>query len=151
MSGRDLPLINACLNGLATVLLCTGFGFILKKKIAAHRTCMLSAFIVSCLFLVLYLYHKIVVMKGINTPFAGPPEWKTAYLVMLFSHIILAIAIVPMALITISRGLKLRVELHKKIARWTLPLWLYVSVTGVLVYLVLYQFWPAPEAPGVLP
>jgi uncharacterized membrane protein YozB (DUF420 family) len=103
---------------------------------------MLSAFLTSCIFLALYLYHKIAVMKGVNTTFPGPPEWKIPYLVMLFSHIILAIVIVPLAFITINRGLKMRVELHKKIARWTFPLWLYVSVTGVLVYLVLYRIWP---------
>jgi putative membrane protein len=85
-----------------------------------------------------------VVMKGLHMTFPGPPAWKVPYLVMLYSHILLAMAIVPMALITITRGLKMRVELHKKIARWTLPLWLYVSVTGVLVYLVLYQIWPQP-------
>ena len=144
MPARELlPLINACLNGTAAVLLCAGLYFIKSRRIAAHRACMLSAFLISCVFLVLYLYHKIAVMKGINTTFPGPPEWKVPYLVMLFSHITLAIVIVPMAFVTINRGLKLRVELHKKIARWTFPLWLYVSVTGVLVYLVLYRIWPA--------
>ncbi len=143
MSGNDLPLINACLNGTSTVLLCVGLGFILKKRIAAHRACMISAFVVSCLFLVLYLYHKIVVMKNIHTVFPGPPEWKVPYLVMLYSHILLAMAVPPLAIITIKRGLKMRVELHRKIARWTFPIWLYVSITGVLVYLVLYQIWPS--------
>jgi putative membrane protein len=144
MTGHDLPLVNACLNGLSTVLLCAGFYFIRKKQITAHRNCMISAFITSCVFLVLYLYHKMAVMKGIHMTFPGPAEWKIPYLVVLYSHILLAMAIVPLALITINRGLKLRVELHKKIARWTFPIWLYVSVTGVLVYLVLYQIWPQP-------
>jgi putative membrane protein len=91
---------------------------------------------------VLYLYHKMAVMKGVHTTFPGPSEWKVPYQVMLFSHIVLAMAIVPLALVTISRGLRMRVELHKRIARWTFPIWLYVSITGVLVYLALYQIWP---------
>ena len=142
MTGHDLPLINACLNGLATILLCAGLYFIKTRQIIAHRNCMISAFLTSCIFLAGYLYHKIAVVKGVNTPFPGPDFLRIPYRVMLFSHIVLAMAIVPLALITINRGLKLRVDLHKKIARWTFPIWLYVSVTGVLIYLVLYQFWP---------
>lgn len=140
MSAHDLPLINACLNGVSTVLLCTGLYFIKARRITAHRNCMMSAFVVSCVFLVLYLYHKYLV-KGVHTPFPGPDSLKTAYYIMLFSHIVLAAAVPVLALMTISRGLKMKVELHKKIARWTFPIWLYVSVTGVLVYLVLYVFW----------
>jgi putative membrane protein len=142
MTGHDLPFVNACLNGLSGVLLCTGFYFIKRRRIAAHRNCMIAAFLTSCVFLLCYVYHKAVVVKGVNTPFAGPESLLLPYRVMLFSHIVLAIAIVPLAIITISRGLKMRVELHKKIARWTFPVWLYVSVTGVLIYLALYQVWP---------
>lgn len=142
MTGHDLPLVNACLNGLATVLLCAGFYFIKTRRIIAHRNCMISAFITSCVFLVFYVYHKAVVMRGVHTTFPGPPALKLPYLVMLTSHIALAIAIVPLALITINRGLKLRIELHKRIARWTFPIWLYVSVTGVLIYVLLYRVWP---------
>lgn len=142
MTGHDLPLVNACLNGTATVLLCSGLYFVKAKRLAAHRNCMISAFVVSCVFLVFYLYHKYAVMQGVHTPFPGPSAWKLPYLVMLTSHIALAMAVPPLALMTISRGLKQRVELHKKIARWTFPIWLYVSVTGVLIYVLLYQVWP---------
>lgn len=144
MTGHDLPLINACLNGAATVLLCTGFYFIKARRLIAHRNCMVAAFLTSCVFLGCYLYHKIVVVKGVNTPFSGPAALLLPYRLMLFSHIVLAIAIVPLALLTISHGLKQRLELHKSIARWTFPIWLYVSVTGVLIYVALYQIWPSP-------
>ncbi len=142
MNGTDIPLLNACLNGAATVLLCAGFGFIKRGHKVAHGNCMISAFAVSCLFLGFYLYHKYEVMKGLHTPFPGPAEWKTPYLIMLFSHIALAMAVPPLALMTISRGLKQKVELHRRIARWTFPVWLYVSVTGVVIYILLYQVWP---------
>ena len=142
MTGHDLPLVNACLNGMATVLLCAGFYFIRTGRPVAHRNCMISAFITSCVFLAFYLYHKIIVVRGVNTPFPGPAFLVLPYRIMLFSHIVLAMAIVPMALVTISRGLKGRFELHRRIARWTFPVWLYVSVTGVLIYVLLYQVWP---------
>ena len=141
MSGHDLPFINACLNGVATVLLCAGLYFVKAKRLIAHRNCMITAFVVSCVFLIGYLYHKFAVVKGVHTPFPGPDALKLPYLVMLFSHIILAMCVPVLALMTISRGLKQKVELHKKIARWTFPIWLYVSVTGVLIYLLLYVFW----------
>jgi putative membrane protein len=145
MTGHDLPLVNACLNGIATVLLCAGLYFVKTKRIIAHRNCMISAFVVSCVFLVGYLYHKFAVMRGVHFEFPGPPVWKVPYLVMLFSHIILAMVVPVLALMTINRGLKMRVELHKKIARWTFPIWLYVSVTGVLIYFLLYVVWvPTP-------
>jgi putative membrane protein len=145
MTAHDLPFINACLNGISTVLLCAGFYFIKSKRITAHRNCMISAFVVSCIFLAGYLYHKYVVVRGVHTPFPGPDMWKVPYLLMLFSHIVLAAAVPVLALMTISRGLKMKVELHKKIARWTFPIWLYVSITGVLIYVLLYVVWaPAP-------
>ena len=123
MSFTDLPVVNACLNGTATVLLCAGIYFIKQKRLVAHRNCMISAFVVSCVFLVCYLIHKIAVTHGQNTPWSGPPALKIPYLVMLFSHITLAAAVPVLALMTISRGLKQKVELHKKIARWTFPTW----------------------------
>ena len=83
-------------------------------------------------------------MRGVHTPFPGPDMWKVPYLLMLFSHIILAAAVPVLALMTISRGLKQKVELHKKIARWTFPIWLYVSITGVLIYVLLYVVWKQP-------
>lgn len=143
MTGNDLPLVNACLNTLATVLLCRGLILIKQGKKEAHRTCMIGAFFVSCIFLVLYLYHKYAVLQGVHTVFPGPPAWKVPYLVMLTSHIVLAMAVPPLALLTISRGLKQKVELHRRIARWTFPVWLYVSVSGVLIYVLLYHVWPA--------
>jgi putative membrane protein len=146
MTGHDLPFINSCLNAAATVLLCAGLVFIRAKRIPAHRACMISAFCISCVFLVLYLYHKYAVMRGVHTPFPGPPEWKTAYLAMLASHIVLAMAVPPLAFITIFRGLKDRREQHRRIARWTFPIWLYVSITGVLIYVLLYRVWAVPAA-----
>ena len=145
MTGHDLPLINACLNGTATVLLCAGLYFVKSKRLIAHRNCMISAFVISCVFLICYLYHKFAVMHGVHTEFPGPAAWKVPYLLMLASHVILAMAVPVLALMTISRGLKQKVELHKKIARWTFPIWLYVSVTGVLIYVLLYHVW----LPGV--
>ena len=143
MSAHLLPLINACLNALSGLLLALGLMFILKKNEVAHRRCMLSAFLTSCVFLVSYVIHKVFIVRGINTPFRGPAHLKPIYLVLLISHVILAVTIVPMAWVTIFRGLQGRLELHRKIARITWPLWMYVSVTGVVIYCVLYQIWPA--------
>jgi uncharacterized membrane protein YozB (DUF420 family) len=103
---------------------------------------MLTAFVTSSLFLVGYVTHKILI-KGVHTPFLGPVALKPFYLAMLLSHTVLAAAIVPLALITLNRALKERFDRHKQIARWTWPLWMYVSVTGVVIYFVLYQIWPA--------
>jgi uncharacterized membrane protein YozB (DUF420 family) len=141
VNAHDLPALNASLNGLATILLTAGWIFIRSGRRVAHRNCMVAAFATSSLFLVGYLYHKFVVMKGIHTSFPGPKVWLIPYLILLFTHVVLAMAIVPMALISMHRGWKERYELHKKIARWTLPLWLYVSVTGVIIYVLLYQVW----------
>ncbi len=141
MTVNDLPTLNATLNGLATVLLLSGYIFIKRGKKFAHRNCMISAFVTSCVFLVSYVVHKILV-KGMHTPFGGVGSVRTFYYAMLISHILLAMTIVPLALITMNRALKERYELHKKIARWTWPIWMYVSVTGVLVYFFLYHFYP---------
>lgn len=141
MTGLNLPLVNACLNGLSAVFLTLGLMFILQGRREAHQRCMLAALVTSSVFLVGYLVHKIFVVKGVNTPFPGPANLRPAYLAMLFSHIFLAIAVVPLALISVTRGLKGRFEQHKRIARWTWPIWMYVSVTGVLVYLALYVVW----------
>lgn len=144
MNATDLPLINACLNGLSTVLLTLGFIFIKRGNKAAHQRCMMAAFVSSCVFLVGYVFHKVYVVKGVNTPFAGPEALKPWYLLMLATHVILAMLIVPLALTTITLGLKGKFEAHKKVARWTWPLWMYVSVTGVVIYLLLYQIYPHP-------
>jgi uncharacterized membrane protein YozB (DUF420 family) len=133
----DLPSINAALNSASAILLTAGYLFIRNNKIAAHRTCMLSAFTTSTLFLVSYLiYHYQV---G-SVPFKGEGWIRTLYFAILISHTVLATAIVPLVLITLTRALKGNFVKHKRIARWTLPLWLYVSITGVVVYWMLYGF-----------
>ena len=141
MDASLLPPINATLNGIATILLALGFFFIKSGNSQAHKACMISAFITSVVFLVCYVAHKILV-RGVHTPFGGEGAIRTVYYTMLVSHIILAIAIVPMVLMTMSRAFKERFEAHKAIARWTWPVWMYVSVTGVLVYLFLYVWFP---------
>lgn len=141
MSVSDLPAVNASLNALSTVLLTSGFIFIQRRQIAAHRACMISAFAVSCVFLVTYVVHKIL-MRGVHTPFGGTGVIRGVYYTMLISHIILAMLIVPLALLTLRHALAGRFQTHKKWARWTFPLWYYVSVTGVLVYFFLYQWYP---------
>ena|ERR1035438_9231909 len=139
MTVHDLPAINATLNGLSAILLAFGFYFIRRRQVAPHRACMIAAFSTSVLFLICYLtYHYL----GGFTKFVNPTWFRPYYLILLTSHTILAVVIVPLILVTLNRALKERFELHKKIARWTWPLWMYVSVTGVLVYLILYQIFP---------
>lgn len=131
-----LPSLNAVLNSLAAVLLLAGFVFIRQKKVAQHRACMLAAFCVSCVFLVSYVAHHLHVG---SVPFRGPAALRPVYFAILIPHVLLAASVVPLALTTISRGLKGKIEKHKPLARVTLPVWLFVSVTGVVVYLMLYQ------------
>ena len=140
MNIYDLPPVNASLNGLSAIFLTLGFIFIKRGNKIVHRNCMISAFCTSTIFLGCYLTYHLMV-KAI-TIFHDPAWFRPIYLVILFSHVILAIVIVPMILITLWRAKKERFELHKKIARWTWPLWMYVSVTGVIVYLLLYQIFP---------
>lgn len=136
MSVTDLPGLNASLNGLATVLLAAGWIAIRQRRIAVHRACMLGAFAVSAAFLASYLvYHYHV---G-SVPFQGRGAIRVVYFTILLTHIVLAIAIVPLSLITLVRALARRFDRHRRIARVTLPLWLYVSVTGVIVYVMLYR------------
>ena len=133
-----LPTLNATLNAIAGVLLLAGFIFIRSRRVHAHRACMLSAFAVSILFLISYLtYHYEV---G-DVRFQGTGWIRPVYFAMLISHIILAVAIVPLAIITLRRGLAARFDAHRRIARWTWPLWMYVSVTGVLVYVMVYHIY----------
>jgi putative membrane protein len=145
MSFSDLPAVNAILNGLSAVFLTAGFIFIGRKNQTAHRNCMVTAFITSALFLACYLtYHghlAWVLHKG-PTRFENPPWFRPIYLAILFTHTLLAVVIVPMVFMTLNRARKQRFESHKKIARWTWPLWMYVSVTGVVIYLLLYQIFP---------
>jgi uncharacterized membrane protein YozB (DUF420 family) len=145
MSLADLPVVNASLNGLSAVFLSVGYYFMRRKNIPAHRNCMVAAFTSSTLFLVCYItYHTYVarVLHRGPTVFREPAAVRPIYLGILGTHTILAIVIVPMVLITLNRALKERFELHRKIARWTWPLWMYVSVTGVVIYLMLYQIYP---------
>ena len=143
MSILDLPAVNACLNGLSAVFLGVGYYFIRRGNKLAHRNSMIAAFIASTLFLACYLtYHgylAYVLHRG-PTRFLEPAWFRPIYLAILFSHTLLAVVIVPMVFITLGRAAKQRFELHKKIARWTWPLWMYVSVTGVLIYFLLYHF-----------
>lgn len=133
------PAINATLNGTSAVLLFTGRVLIAKGRIAAHRSCMIAAMVASAVFLGCYLFFHYEVG---NVRFLGQGWARPAYFAILISHVTLAIVIVPMAIITLSRGLKARYDQHRVIARWTWPLWMYVSVTGVIVYFMLYQWFP---------
>jgi putative membrane protein len=132
-----LPTVNAVLNGTSAVLLSAGFVFIRRRDVRAHRACMLGAFAVSVLFLGCYVvYHS----QAGSRPFGGQGWIRPVYFSLLLSHIVLAAAIVPLALTTIYRGLSAQLDRHVRLARWTLPIWLYVSVTGVVVYWLLYHW-----------
>jgi len=136
MQIADLPAVNATLNALSSIWLTCGYIFIRQKKIAAHRFCMIAALITSTLFLISYLtYHYHTGSKY----FEGQGGIRTVYFTILTTHTILAVVIVPMALVTLFRALKERFDKHKRLARWTLPIWFYVSVTGVIIYFMLYQ------------
>lgn len=136
-----LPTLNAILNGTSAILLAAGYGFIRRRRVAAHRACMLTAFGVSMLFLVSYVvYHA----QAGSRPFGGAGWLRWLYFPLLISHIALAAAIVPFALTTVYRAWRGDFVRHRWIARWTLPVWFYVSVTGVLVYWMLYHFAPPP-------
>jgi len=131
-----LPSVNAFLNATAAVLLVWGYTLIRRKRIETHRKVMTAAFVTSCLFLVCYLvYHAQVGSK--HFPYTG--TIRTVYLSILGTHTVLAAAVPVLAIITLRRGLAARYDRHRRIARWTLPIWLYVSVTGVVVYLMLYH------------
>ena len=137
---ESLPTLNACLNGTATILLTAGFICIKSGKEKAHRSCMVSAFIVSAFFLFFYVLHKWLV-QGVHTPFEGEGFWRSFYYSMLATHILLAILIVPLVLTTLTLAIRGQRERHKAWARWTFPIWYYVSVTGVLIYCFLYLWW----------
>ncbi len=137
----QLPTLNAVLNALSAVFLVAGYCFIKAKNRDAHRACMLGAFTSSTLFLVSYLIYHFQVG---SVPFRGHGPIRVMYFAILLSHTILATIIVPLSLITLSRAIRAKFDAHRRIARWTLPIWLYVSVTGVVVYWMLY--WLAPAA-----
>ncbi|HSP90366.1 MAG TPA: DUF420 domain-containing protein, partial [Vicinamibacterales bacterium] len=131
MNVTDLPALNATLNGVATVFLVAGYVLIRRRRIAAHRASMLAAVAASALFLISYvIYHA----NAGSKPFTGTGPIRALYFFILLTHIVLAAAIVPMVLMTLSRALRERFDRHAAIARWTLPIWLYVSVTGVVIY-----------------
>jgi uncharacterized membrane protein YozB (DUF420 family) len=140
MSVHDLPAVNASLNGLSALFLTAGFIFIRRKNKIAHRNCMIAAFVTSIFFLACYLTYHLTVRTV--THFRDPEWFRPIYLTILLTHTVLAVVIVPLILVTLNRARLQRFELHKKIARWTWPLWMYVSVTGVVVYLLLYQIFP---------
>ena len=136
-----LPHFNALLNASSFVLLSSGYFFIRRGRVHAHRNCQISALTASVLFLISYVvYHQ---HHGV-TKFAGQGIARPVYFVILGTHTFLAVAIVPLVIITVRRALRGDFVKHKAIARWTLPLWLYVSVTGVVVYLMLYHLYPSP-------
>ena len=139
MSLSDLPAVNACLNGISTVFLTFGYVFIKKGRKVAHRNCMIGAVVTSALFLTCYLiYHY----NAGRTDFLNPQWFRPYYLFILATHIVLAMVIVPMVLTTVALAAFQKWESHKRIARWTWPIWMYVSITGVAIYLLLYQVFP---------
>jgi uncharacterized membrane protein YozB (DUF420 family) len=142
MTIRDIPALNATLNAIATVLITAGFLLIKFGKKEAHRKVMMTAMVVSAVFLVGYVTHKILI-RGVHTPFGGEGLIAKIYYTMLISHIILAISIAYLVPRTFLFAIRGNFEKHKAWAKWTFPIWYYVSVTGVLVYFFLYQWWPA--------
>ena len=136
-----LATVNASLNAIAAVFLGAGFYFIRRRQIAAHRICMLIAFAVSVVFLVCYVAYHIQVG---DVRFQGRGAVRPVYFTILISHIILAVTTVPLAIMTLSRALRSRFDQHRRIARWTWPIWMYVSVTGVIVYLMVYHIYGPP-------
>lgn len=138
MTVYDLPAVNATLNGISAILLVFGYVAIRSRQIERHRKFMIGAFAVSTLFLICYvIYHANVGSRR----FPGQGWIRVVYFSVLISHIVLAALVPPMALVTLVRGLRARYDSHARLARWTLPIWLYVSVTGVVVYLMLYRMY----------
>jgi protein SCO1/2/putative membrane protein len=146
---RDVPRFNAFMNGISAGLLLLGYAAIRKRLVQMHALCMLTALAVSAVFLASYLYFHLVIKVGQPTRFTdqapGAPEWvRHAYLGILLTHTVLAALAAPLALYTAYQGVRGRIRRHVRVARWTLPIWLYVSVTGVVVYWMLYRLYPAP-------
>jgi uncharacterized membrane protein YozB (DUF420 family) len=134
----DLPALNATLNGIAAILLLSGYVLIKRGRQQQHQRCMIGALATSALFLVSYVtYH----LNAGSRPFQGQGAIRLVYFGILITHVVLAAIIVPLALVTATRGLRAQFDRHVRIARWTFPIWLYVSVTGVVIYLMLYQLY----------
>lgn len=142
MSVSFLPTFNAMLNATSGILIVIGFILIRRKRIAAHRACMIGAVTCSSLFLISYLVYHVGFGAGV-TRFNGTGWVQTAYHTILISHTILAVTVVPFVIVTLRRALRTEFIRHRKVARWTFPIWLYVSVTGVIVYLMLYHLYPS--------
>ncbi len=145
MALSDLPALNAVLNGLSALLLCGGYICIKRGQKKAHQRFMVGALCTSTLFLASYVTYHVGMQQAhgeAHTRFLEPAWFRPIYLAILISHLILAIAIVPMVLMTVFRAIKGRFEDHARLARWTWPAWMYVSVTGVVIYLILYQIFP---------
>lgn len=136
MQEGPLPTLMACLNTASAACLTAGYVFIKRKQVAQHRRAMLAAFVVSALFLTTYVLHHLLVG---NVRFHGQGLARTIYFAILIPHVMLAVGVLPLAIVTIRRGLAGRIQKHRPLAKVTLPLWLYVSVTGVIVYLMLYR------------
>ncbi len=136
MDATDLPTLNACLNSVSAALLGAGYYFIRHQQMQRHRVCMTAAFGVSCLFLASYLYYHYQVG---SVPFTKQGWIRPVYFTILITHIVLAASIVPMALVTLYRAMRGRFGAHRRIARWTWPIWMYVSVSGVCIYVMLYR------------
>jgi putative membrane protein len=141
--GEDLPAVNATLNLTSAVLLSAGYAAIRCRRVRLHMACMLTALGVSMLFLASYLYYHGVVMHWQGTPFRGTGWVKTVYLTIFRTHELLAAVVPPLALYTAYLGLSGRFARHVRLARWTWPIWMYVSVTGIIVYWMLYQLYPS--------
>jgi uncharacterized membrane protein YozB (DUF420 family) len=141
MTLQDFPAINASLNGAAAVFMTIGFVFIRRKNVAAHRACMIAACSVSAVFLACYVYYHW--KTGARTPFTGTGFVRPVYYTMLLTHVVLAMAVAVLVPRTLLLALAGNFERHRRWARWTFPIWYYVSITGVLVYFFLYQWWPA--------
>jgi uncharacterized membrane protein YozB (DUF420 family) len=140
MTLADLPKLNACLNAFSAGCLAAGLFFIRRKNKTAHRNCMIAALAASTIFLTCYvIYHY---TAGI-TRFTGPDRARRVYFLILFTHTPLAAVILPLIIVTLTFAVREQFDRHKKIARWTWPIWMYVSVTGVLIYLMLYQWFPS--------
>ena len=150
MQLQDLPLINAILNSCSALLLLAGYVAIKRDQKERHKRCMVSALITSTLFLTCYVIYHVGMQRvygSAHTRFVDPAWFRPWYLALLASHLLLAIAIVPMVLMTVYHAIRGNFEKHRKIARWTWPCWMYVSVTGVVIYLLLYRIFP--QAPAV--
>lgn len=138
MEIADLPTVNATLNATSALFLAAGYALIRRGRITLHKRCMLAALASSALFLACYVVYHLNVG---SRPFTGHGVARFVYFTILLTHVVLAVTILPLALTTAARGLNAQYERHVRIARWTLPMWLYVSVTGVVIYLMLYQLY----------